>query len=372
MADPQKTSPKAVPGKVSLGNRLMKSESLERLWISVLAVLAALVIGSAFILWTGKSPVVGYQALWQGSFGSIQDFAELLVSTTPLIFTGLSVAFAFRAGLFNIGVEGQFIMGQIAAAWAGYFFTGLPTVIHLPLALLVGALVGGLWAVVPGYLKARLGVHEVINTIMMNYVALYFSHWLVMGPLRGHPYLPQTKDILPTAELYRFLEPTRANIGILVALLAAWLVYFIMWRTTTGYEIRAVGFNPKAAEYGGISVAKNTVLAMVVSGGLAGMGGAVQVLGIQHKFYDIFSFTGYGLDGIAVALIGNNHPLGIIGGATLFGIFARGAQRMQSMADIPKEIIGIVTATVIILVGADQIIRRFAVRKKEVSGGAGR
>jgi simple sugar transport system permease protein len=167
--------------------------------------------------------------------------------------------------------------------------------------------------------------------------------------------------------LWRFLPPTRANLGILVALLAAVAVWYLMWKTTLGYSIRAVGFNPSAAEASGISVPRNLVMAMLLSGGLSGLGGAVQVLGVQYKFYDIFSFVGDGLDGIAVSLLGNNHPLGVVGAALLFGIFRRGSQRMQAVADIPKEIIGIVTAVVIILVAADQIIKGLRRRKGDAA-----
>lgn len=348
-----------------VGFRPFRLEGLERLWIAFVAVMLALFLGAGFILWSGKSPLVGYQALWQGSFGSLQDFGELTVSMTPLVFTGLSIAVAYRAGLFNIGAEGQFIIGQIAGAWAGAasMFSGWPVWAHLPVALLAGFLAGALWASVPGLLKAYRGVHEVINTIMMNWIALYFTHWLVMGPLMGHPYLPITKEVFDSAKLWRFLPPTRANLGIAVALLAALGVWYLMWKTTLGYGIRAVGHSPSAAEYAGIPVARHLVLAMAISGGLSGLGGAVWVLGVQHKFYDVFTFTNYGFDGIAVSLLGNNTPLGVVGGAFLFGVFARGAQRMQSVADVPKEIIGVVTAVVIILVAADQIIRSLGRRR---------
>lgn len=343
----------------------LRLEGLERLWIAFVAVMLALFLGAGFILCAGKSPLVGYEALWRGSFGSLQNFGELTVSMTPLVFTGLAIAVAYRAGLFNIGAEGQFIVGQIAGAWAGAaaVFQGWPAWAHIPVVLLVGFLAGGLWAAIPGLLKAYRGVHEVINTIMMNYVALYFTHWLVMGPLMADPYLPVTKEILPSAKLWRFLPPSRANLGIAVALLVALGVWYLMWKTSLGYGIRAVGHNPSAAEYAGIPVARHLLLAMLISGGLAGLGGTVWVLGVQHKFYDIFTFTNYGFDGIAVALLGNNNPLGVVGGALLFGIFGRGAQQMQAVADIPKEIISVVTAVVIILVAADQIIRSLGRRR---------
>ena len=330
----------------------------ERVWLSLVAVLLALLVGAVVILWAGRNPLLAYYALWTASFGSWRGFGEALVSITPLIFTGLSVAFAFRTGLFNIGAEGQFIVGQMGAAVAGYMFTGLPAVIHVPLALLSGALVGAIWAGIPGILKARLGAHEVINTIMMNYIALYFTHYLVIGPLKGHSYLPVTEQVLDSARLWRFLPPTRANIGFFVALAMAAVVYVILWRTTLGYECRAVGLNPEAAQYAGISVSRSLVTSMLISGALAGMGGAVQVLGVQHRFYDLFGFTGYGFDGNAVALLGNNHPLGIIAGASLFGILSRGSQNMQSVAQVPKEVIGIVQAAVVLFIAADYLIRK--------------
>lgn len=342
-----------------------------RLWSSMVAVALALVVGAVFILWAGKSPVVAYQALWSGSFGSIQDFGEMLVSMTPLVFTGLAVAFAYRCGLFNIGVEGQFIVGQLGAAWAGYAITGLPAVLHVPSALLFGAAAGAIWAGIPGYLKAKLGVHEVINTIMLNYIALYFTHYLVIGPLKGHPFLPVTKEILPSAVLWHFLPPTRANIGILVALLCAVIVYVILWKTRLGYEVRAVGHSQDAAEYAGISVGRSMVMAMLISGALAGMGGAVQVLGLQLKFYDVTSFTGYGFDGIAVALIGNLHPAGVVVAAALFGILARAGMMMQSLADVPKEVIGIVSAAIIVFAVID-FSRIFGGRKLKVPAVAGK
>ncbi|NMB24734.1 MAG: ABC transporter permease [Firmicutes bacterium] len=341
-----------------------RARRFERVWISLLAVFLALLVGAVVIVWAGRNPLLAYYALWDASFGSWRGFGEALVSITPLIFTGLSVAFAFRTGLFNIGAEGQLIMGQMGAAVAGYALTGLPAIVHVPLALLAGALVGAIWAGIPGLLKAKLGAHEVINTIMMNYIALYLTHYLVVGPLKGHSYLPVTKQVLDSAKLWRFIPPTRANTGFFVALLMAALVYFILWRTTLGYECRAVGLNSDAAEYAGINVSRNLVFSMMISGALAGMGGAVQVLGVQHRFYDLFGFTGYGFDGIAVALLGNNHPLGVIAGASLFGILARGSQNMQSMAQVPKEIIGIVQAAVVLFITADYLMRKLLYRRR--------
>jgi len=341
--------------------------------IPLVAVVLALALGAVLVRLGGKSPVAAYSALVRGAFGGIGNIAETLINITPLIFTGLSVAFSFRCGLFNIGAEGQLIMGQVASAWAGFALSGLPAFIHMPLALGAGVAAGAAWAALPGYLKARLGVHEVINTIMMNYIALYLSHYLVIGPLKAPGPLPVTPTIAPGARLWRFLPPTRLHLGIIVALGAVWLVYYILFRTTLGYEIRAVGQNPEAARYGGISVRKSILVAMIISGGLAGAAGAIQVLGLQYKFLDVFSFTGYGFDGIAVALLGRNHPLGVLVAACLFGTLARGAILMQSIAKIPKEVIGIVQATIVLFVAADEIIRRLVAprRKARVATVAG-
>lgn len=349
---------------------LWQPEEVREVFIPVVAVALALVLGAVLVKLGGKSPVAAYTALVRGAFGGVGNLAETLINVTPLIFTGLAVAFSFRCGLFNIGAEGQLIMGQVASAWVGFALTGLPTFVHMPLALVAGVAAGAAWGAVPGYLKARLGVHEVINTIMMNYIALYLSHYLVIGPLKAPGALPVTPTIAPAARLWRFLPPTRLHLGVILAVAAVWLVYYVLFRTTLGYEIRAVGQNPEAARYGGISVRRNIVLAMVISGGLAGAAGAVQVLGLQYKFLDIFSFTGYGFDGIAVALLGRNHPLGVLAAACLFGTLARGAILMQSIARIPKEIIGIVQATIVLVVAADEIIRRFIAPRRKAAAAA--
>ena len=337
--------------------RLSREQTIE-LIIPIVAVLLALMLGALLILFIGKSPLVAYAALLKGAFGSKRDIAETLINVTPLIFTGLSIAFSFKCGLFNIGAEGQFIMGQIVAAWIGFSLTGLPTVIHMPLAFLAGALAGALWAALPGYLKAKLGVHEVINTIMMNYIALYFSHYLVMGALKEPGPIPQTPPVAAAARLWRILPGTRLHFGLILALGAVWLVYYLLFKTTLGYEIRAVGINPHAARYGGINVSRDIIIAMSISGGLAGAAGAVQALGVQFRFLDLFGFIGYGFDGIAVALLGRNHPFGVLIAATLFGTLARGAITMQSIAKIPKQIIGIIQATIVIIVAADEVLRR--------------
>ncbi|MGE5599426.1 MAG: ABC transporter permease [Bacteroidota bacterium] len=343
----------------------------DRVGTPILALLFALCVGVVLILWADRNPLKAYAALIEGSLLGWQSISEMLVYVTPLILTGLSVALAFRCGLFNIGAEGQFIVGQMGAAWAGYSFAGLPAVIHLPLTLLSGMAAGALWAAIPGLLKARRGVHEVINTIMMNYIALYLTHYLVIGPLMAPGFLPVTRTIAETAKLPRLLtwiNPSlRVNLGLILSLLAACSIYWLLWKTTIGYEIRAVGLNQNAAKYGGISVSRNIVLAMVLAGALSGMAGAVHVTGIQYKFVDIFTFTNYGFDGIAVALMGNNHPAGVILGSLLFGTLSTGASRMQLTAEVPKQIIVILQAVIIFFIAAGQLVKRFAGARRRIA-----
>lgn len=290
-------------------------------------------------------------------YKAIYPFTESLVLTTPYIFLGLAVALGFRCGLFNIGAEGQFFMGALGAAFVGYSIVGLPWFIHLPLALLGGALGGAIWGAIPGYLKARFGAHEVVNTIMMNWIAFRLSDWLLNGPMKSQGFRPVTPNVEVTAELPRFFpDPLRFNWGFVIALLFAVLVYWFLFKTTLGFEVRAVGSNPDAAKYSGMSVIRNFVLVMTLSGALAGLAGAAQVLGTDHWVGQGFS-AGYGFDSIALALLGKSHPLGVVLAALLFGILRGGATSMQSLARIPIHIISVIQGMVIIFVAAPAIIR---------------
>lgn len=282
---------------------------------------------------------------------------ESLTTATPYIFAGLAVAIGFRCGLFNIGAEGQFFMGALGSAYVGYSITGLPAFIHLPLAILGGVVAGAIWGAIPGFLKAKFGAHEVVNTIMMNWIAFRLSDWLLKGPMKATGYRPVTPNIEATAELPRFFpEPLRFNWGFILALVFAWLVYWFLFKTTLGFEIRAVGANPDAAKYAGMNIVRNFVLVMVLSGALAGMAGAVQVLGTDHWVGQGFS-AGYGFDAIALALLGKSNPLGVVLAGLLFGILRGGATTMQSLAGVPIDIISIIQGLVIIFVAAPAIIR---------------
>jgi ABC-type uncharacterized transport system permease subunit len=330
----------------------------------ILAVLLAMVVGSGFILTVGESPFAAYRVLLQESFGSMRGFATTLQRATPLMFTGLAVAFAFRAGLFNIGAEGQLYIGAFAAAWVGFTFTNLPKFIHLPFAILASMVGGAIWAAVSGLLKAKFGIHEVINSIMMNYIAYFLTDWLVTGPFQGSTMIPETKRVAASATLSRLMPPTRLTTALYVALLAAAIVYFIMWRTKLGYEIRAVGLNPTAAEYGGISVARITVAAMAISGALAGLAGMEQILGLNNRFIQRFS-PDLGFMGVAVALLGKNHPVGIVLAAVLFGALQTGAAAMDRLTSVPRELITILQGVIIFFIAAEYLFSRFLKVKGE-------
>ena len=333
---------------------------LGKLVFPFITLFFALFVGFFIISWLGSNPIVAYWHLINGAFGSATKFGETLVYVSPLILTGLSIAVAFRCGLFNIGAEGQYVMGMIAAAWIGAAFTNLPAWIHIPLTMLSGVLAGCIWGGIPGFFKAKYGAHEVITTIMMNYMALHFTGYLVNHPLIAPPGTsPVTRTISESAQLTRFLPPSRVNTGIFVALFCILLIYLLLWKTKWGFEIRAVGLNNEASRYAGISVTKNMVLAMAISGGLAGLAGALQIQGIQYRFNDLFGFPGYGFDGIAVALLGNNHPVGVLFGALLFGAMNSGALQMQSVAGIPKDLIGVIQALIIFFVSADYALKKF-------------
>ncbi|NIV39172.1 MAG: ABC transporter permease [Anaerolineae bacterium] len=268
------------------------------------------------------------------------------------------MALGFRAGLFNIGAEGQIGIGWLAAVFVGYAIpVPLPAWIHLPLAIIVGAGAAGLWAAIAGILKARTGAHEVITTIMLNYVVYRLSEWLLCGPLEKTVGTCRTQDIAEAAYLPRFLEhPVSIHWGFVLALVAALLTGWFLFRTIWGFELRTVGANPDAARYGGMSVGKTFVLAMFLSGCLAGMAGVAQGLGITHNIALGFQ-AGYGFDSIALALLGKSHPAGVVAASLLFGGLRAGAARMQSVAGIPTEIVQIVQALVIVFIAAPAIIR---------------
>jgi len=356
----------------------MNKNGLKWLWdnlkLPFIAIVLGFVIGAVFIIIAGSNPIVAYTALFKGSMGGLSKIGETLYKTTPLIFTGLAVAFAFRTGLFNIGAEGQYIVGSITAIATGWYFQNLPAIILLPLILVFGALAGGFWASIAGFLKARFGVHEVITTIMLNYTALIGTNYIirtVLNPqmLEGTSKMAFSVSIPEKARLSKLSEfipqfgYSSAHTGIFIGIICALAIYYILFKTTLGYEIRSVGFNPEAAEYGGISKKKNIILAMFISGLLAGLAGAVQVTGLIYKVNMSAGMSGYGFDGIAVALVGGNHPIGVLASALLFGVLSNGARKMQ-LAGIPKEVIGIIQGVIIMFIAGKLIVKLITKRKK--------
>jgi ABC-type uncharacterized transport system permease subunit len=337
----------------------MRAPLLQTVAIQALAVFTALVLGGLLILATGGDPLLAYGGLWEGSFGRVASISETLVWATPYVFAGLAVALAFKDGLFNIGAEGQLSVGALAAAWVGFAVTGVPWPLHLLLAILAGCLAGAFWAAIAGALKARTGAHEVITTIMLNYVALLGTGYLLSGPLKDpNPLvaLAQTPKILESARLPPILPDLRLHWGFVIALLLAAGVWWLVYKSTLGFEIRTVGLNPSAARYAGIGVGRTIVLTMALSGALAGLAGAIEVTGVNYYHTPGFS-VGYGFDSIAVALLGRSHPLGVVPAAILFGALRAGASRMQFVSQIPIDIISIIQALVLVFVAADQIVR---------------
>jgi len=323
-----------------------------------LAVGVALLLGAGLIWASGASVLEAYGGVFAGMCGSWHALGETGVAATPYILAGLAVALSFRGGLFNIGAEGQLYLGALGAVVVGYTVGGLPIWLHLPLALAVGALGGALWGAIPGVLKARLGTHEVINTIMMNYIALKLIDYLVKHGLRDPTAsVDRTPAILATAVLPHLFGPsTRLHAGFLVALTAVVFVAWLLDKTTLGFEICTVGTNPAAAQYAGMPVARTLVCTMALSGMLAGLAGAVEILGLYHMLPAAFS-TGYGFDAIAVALLARSRPIGVLPAALLWGGLRNGAGLMQVRTGVSIDLINVIQALVLVCLAADQLFR---------------
>ncbi|MGH7783645.1 MAG: ABC transporter permease [Candidatus Binatia bacterium] len=346
----------------------------EILW-PVIAVLAAFVVGGIIILLIGDNPIHAYSLLLSSSFGSVKDFGWTLFYATPLIFTGLAVMVAFRCGLLNIGAEGQLYVAAFATAWVGiklggtvvngesWAWASLPSYLLVPLCCLTAIVVGGIWGGIPGLLKAKFGSHEVINTIMLNFIGIALVSYLTQYHYKvpGDPIL-ESANIGAAAQipqLNQFLsfipKDVPLNVAFLLAILACIFVYVFLWKTKWGYELRAVGQNPSAAEYGGISPKKQIILAMTMSGGLAGMVAIGEVLGNRHNYYDGFSDQ-WGYWGIAVALLGRNHPLGVFIAAIFFGVLMRGEIFVDAFTPrISKDLGQVLQAIIILFVACIQV-----------------
>ena len=350
-----------------MSEKMLPKSKILSLAIPLIAVLLGIIIGAIVMVISGYNPIRGYSALLSGIFSETYYIGETIRAMTPLILAGLAVAFAFRTGLFNIGVEGQLIIGWLASVFIG-LVVELPKFIHVPMAILAGALGGALWGLIPGFLKARFKVHEVIVTIMMNYIALFVANSII----RSYLLVPgeRTDTISATASLASpFLQSitdySRLHYGFFIALIGCVLLWLILWRTSMGFELRAVGFNQHASKYAGMNVERNIVLAMAISGAFAGVAGSMEGLGTYGYMNILSGFTGIGFDGIAVALLGANTSIGVLLAAFLFGGLDIGSLTMQSRAGVPTELIDIVIALIIFFVASSYIIRWVINRTKK-------
>lgn len=349
------------------------------LLIPTLALLAALILGAMIMLLSGDNPLEAYQGLFTGAFGSARGWSSTIRKMVPLLLTGLAVAIPLHAGLLNIGASGQFLMGTLAAVAVGISFEGLPLIVHLPLAIIAGILGGLAWGAIPGLLKVYTGAHEVIVTIMLNYVAALIAGWTVYaggtqgqtpGPLwdRTARAVSETPDVLESARLPLLLGPPyRIHFGLILALLAALLMWWLIYKTIVGFEIRTVGQNLRAARYAGMRVNWTIVLTMMIAGGLAGLAGAIETLGVNYKFAP--EFTGsVGFDGITVALLGQTHPLGVTIASFLFGALDAGGSRMQFDSGVSADIIQVIQALVLAFVAAPLLTRMIFRLRKPAEG----
>ncbi len=344
---------------------------------AIMSILLGIVAGAVVLLIAGYHPLKAYWVMLEGIISKPKYIMYTINKATPLIMTGFSVAFAFRAGLFNIGAEGQFIIGSLAAMLVGCLVE-LPFAIHAFVAILCGILAAGLWGGLSGYLKAKFGVHEVISTIMLNWIALYLNNFITMLPGIKNPNSEASKKILDSARIdilgtwkvsdiglawrdthpfFNDLLKPDINIGILIAGILAIVMSYILNKTTLGYELRTVGFNKDAAEASGINVNRSFVISMGIAGAFAGIAGATHVLGVSHETTNLATSEGYGFDGIAVSLIGNNSSIGCFLAGLLFGALKYGGSKIQGVLGAPKEIINIVIGTIIFFIAMPKLMQ---------------
>lgn len=331
-----------------------KTKTMEILTIALITV----IVGTVLILLSNANPIEAYVLFFKGIFGNLNGFCEVFVKATPLILTGLGCSVAFRTGFFNIGAEGQFYMGAFASAWVALQVTAVPGPVRILLSILAGFLFGGLWALIAAMFKARLGISEIIVTIMLNYIAVNFLgiavRTFLMDPAGS---IPQSAKIDASASLYRFLRPTRIHVGIFLAVFLVFLIWYLMEKTTIGYEIKVVGFNKRAASCNGISVVKNTIISACLSGGLAGIAGSVEVLGVQKKLLEGIS-GGCGYTAILITLLASNHPAGVLFAAIGFAALEVGANSMQRQMGVPSAIVNFLIGLIVLLILGRELLTR--------------
>jgi simple sugar transport system permease protein len=335
----------------------------------VLAVVAALVVGAVVLLLLGADPIRAYTVLLSGGWSDVSGLTQSVVKATPLLLVGLGIVIAFRASVINIGGEGQIIVGALSATIFALALKDLPGWLLIPIVLVMGFLAGAVWGFVPGILKARLGVNEILTTIMLNAVALQLMNLLLhdalMDPAQkaAGTYIAQSARLPEQAWLPRLVPQTSLHAGAILALLLAVVVYIFLWRTTIGYRIRAVGLNPDASRYAGIRVPFYQALSLTLAGGFAGLAGAVEIIGVHHRLLEGIT-SGYGFSGIVVALFGKLHPLGAIPASFLFGTLLVGGDKMQRAMQVPSALIDTLLGLIVLfVVASDLLARRMAARQ---------
>ena len=341
--------------------------------LPVFATVAALLVGAVMLLLLKVNPIEAYKAMWDGAFGSQNAVAETLVKATPLLLVGLGICISFRGDVINIGGEGQMIVGAIMGTLVGITLTDWPGWAVIPLALLTGFLGGAIWGGIPGFLKAYFKVNEILSTVMMNAIAVQLMNFLLRGPMIDPSQaelaskIPQTARLLDNFRLPRWV-PTRLHLGAIIAVVLAVLVYILLWRTTWGYRIRAVGQNPDASKYAGVKVRNYIVLALILSGAFAGLAGVMQVYGVNYRMITDGSASGFtgsaGFNGIVAALFGGLHPIGTIPASILFGALLVGANKMQRVVQVPSALITALNGLVVVFVVSSEIWRRRRQRRR--------
>jgi general nucleoside transport system permease protein len=341
-----------------------------RLALPAGAILIALLIGAVMLLLLHVNPLTAYAAMVSGVFGSVSGFTQSFVKATPLLLVGLGICIAFRASVINIGGEGQIILGALGATWFSLQFPTWPGWLLIPATMLVGFAAGAVWGFIPGYLKSRMSVNEILSTVMMNAIALQLMNGLLRGPLmdpagvKAGTFLPQSQRLPENVWLPRLVPQTLLHAGLIVAVILAVVVYIFLWRTTIGYRIRAVGLNPDAARYAGIPVPFYQALSLTLAGGFAGLAGVVEVIGVQHRLL-VGITSGYGFSGIVAALFGGLHPLGLIPASWLFGSLLVGGDTMQRAVQVPSALVGALLGLVVLfVVGSNFLSRRWAARRQ--------
>ena len=357
--------------------RVFRLDRLLEPLMPLLAALAALVVGAVVLLLLDVNPIDAYKALYEGAFGTKNAFAETLVKATPLLLVGIGICISFRAGVINIGGEGQMVIGALMGTALALQIPDAPAQVIIPLSLIVGFIGGAVWGALAGALKAYFKVNEILSTVMLNQIAIYTMNYLLNNTLidPGQAQLasriPQTARLSRASDLPRLWMPTRLHLGVVIAVVLAVLVYILLWRTTLGYRIRAVGKSPRASRYAGINVKRYIVLSLLLSGGFAGLAGITQVLGVSHRMITDGSASGFtgsaGFNGIVAALFGKLHPIGAIPASILFGALLVGANQLQRTTQVPSAFVTTLNGIVLFcVVGSDMWTRRGARRRVTV------